>query len=236
MRKDRFAGQWGFCAAAALFCLVSPIVSAEYIQAALPEYNWSLNEMTNGAAYGTGGDYLSLNGDVPFTIANGVNGAPNIWHSYHSSSHVLTIPVDTYGVTAVHTFINTWWGQSGANIATISFAGSDGAAYSVDLIMGTNVRDHYQGFYVNHIVGDMTYLAYNPGSGVILDRQQIVLPEAFQTQTLTRITVTDTNLGSHTRGKIFLTAVTLQRIPEPATVLLLTAGVLGFLPKRRQRH
>jgi len=228
---------------AAVFATVSfgnvivPGDGVEYIKIDLPEFNHSLNAMTNGGTYGTGGDYLSLNGNVPFTIADGTNGAYNIWPSMDDSTdHSIEFCVSQYGaISKVHTFINIWYGSFNANIGTITFTGSAGAVYSVDLIVGQNVRDHYQGYYVNQILSPTTSLAYSPGSGVILDRQEFVLPEVFSTQSLTGITITDTNFSDNNAGKSFLTAVTLERaIPEPMTLSIFAAGM--FFSLRKIRH
>jgi hypothetical protein len=234
-RGKRYAGVVCFYAVAlVLLCSMPSYAGVEYIKVDLPEYNHSLNNMTSGGAYGIGGDYVSLNGGVPFTIADGTNGTYNIWHSVDSVSHVLGIQTNAYGVDKVHTFINTWWGSYGANIGTVSFLGSGGATYSVDLVMGLNVRDHYQGVYVNEILSPMTSLAYSPGAGVILDRQEIILPDSFKTQTLVNITFTDTNLSNQSNGKFFLTALTLEKpIPEPTTLVLLAMGGLLLGRKRR---
>jgi hypothetical protein len=218
-------------AAAAFGDVIVAVGDVEYIKLDLPEVNHSLNAMTNGGSYGTGGEYLSLNGGVPFTIANGTDGAFNIWHSvYDYDDHLTSFSVAQYGIIAkVHTFINIWWGSANANIGTITFTGSAGAVYSVDFVVGQNVRDHFQGDFVNHILSPTTSLAYSPGSGVILDRQEFVLPQEFSTQALTSITVTDTNFGDNYAGKIFLTAVTLERaVPEPMTIALFGIGILSL--------
>src|SRR5262249_38868308 len=67
---------------------------------------------------------------VPFFIPISGN---NLWHSELATGpnpRFVDIPVEKFGVTAVDTLINTYWGQHGPNsYATVEFFGSGGAYY-----------------------------------------------------------------------------------------------------------
>ena len=72
-------------------------------------------------------------GNVPFNIPNTTN---NIWNSRHAGGpklKMLTVDVGLFGVTEVHTLINTSWGKT-AGLASIEFHGSDDAYYKKNFI------------------------------------------------------------------------------------------------------
>lgn len=107
------------------------------------------------------------------------------------------IPVGQFGVSEVHTLMNTAWGQSGPNsYLRVEFFGSDGAYHVRDLIGDEDVRDYWNGSFTNLINGSTTTEAFrSSNSGNRLDKQRFVMPEAFRSQTLERITVTDFGRG-----------------------------------------
>ena len=98
------------------------------------------------------------------------------------------------------------------------------------MVEGTNIRDHYNGFY-NNTATDLFGTAQFNG-GVRLDAQYFALPSQFAASPLTTITFSGGNGG----GEPFLAAVTVSSaVPEPATwaMMLLGFAGLGFAGYRR---
>jgi hypothetical protein len=124
----------------------------------------------------------------------------------------------------------------------------------VDLVQGTNIRDHYIGFYNNVIDGvtARTIADFPQAQDTAhLDQQIYVLPDAFASATLDSIVLTGIvssyideltgqRIENFVEGLPFIAAATvsteLPEVPEPSTYVLLLAG-LGLLgwAARRQR-
>ena len=83
--------------------------------------------------------------------------------------------------------MNSAFGVLGKQNATMEFTGSGGATYSVPIIQGSNIRDHFNGFFNNAIDNVSAVAALKGAEDVRLDMRIFNLPAAFQTQTLTSI-------------------------------------------------
>jgi hypothetical protein len=129
----------------------------------------------------------------------------------------ITIPVNVAKVKTVYTLMNTEWGSTQSGLITVTFTGSGGATWTVDLTGGVNVRDYNNGNYTN------TCLCQLPGgvgqSGAInawtngsspqrLDEQLYELPASFASQTLESITITDN--GGENVQRAILAAVAVS--------------------------
>lgn len=209
---------------------------AGYIGIALPaaELNRSLNNMTNGGTYGNPGTIT--NGGVPLTIANGAGGAFNIWASFDEpgpNPHVLDVPINVYGVGTAYTIMNLFFGQTGVFNPLVEFFGTGGAYYQKTLVVGTDIRDHFNGGFSNTINGTTTVEVYSPGNGVRLDRQEFDLPTFFDTETLLLMRISDS--GGNPDGRSFIAALTVQTVPAPGTLLLCLLGALGLAAGLRAR-
>lgn len=143
-------------------------------------------------------------GGLPFAIANGPD---NYWNgavaaNFGSGAVSLTIPVGVYGVTSAFTLLNTFWGWPGPTAYLyVTFTGSEGATETVPMVGNVNVRDYNNDGNTNAINNTSTIQVWQNGLGQRLDRQEHVLAEAFRTQTLTSVTITDTgNQGNGTNG------------------------------------
>jgi hypothetical protein len=141
--------------------------------------------------------------------------------------------------TIVYTIINSAFGVSGANNGYLEFTGSGGATYQYDLIQGDNIRDHFNGFYVN--TAPNAFATINFPSGARLDVQRIVLPVAFSTQMLTGIKFVGSNTGNFADGLAFVAAITITEetakggaIPEPSTFALIAIGGLAVAVRSRR--
>ena len=84
-------------------------------------------------------------------------------------------------MSSVYTLINSAFGSAGANNGTLEFVGMNGAFASFTLIQGVNIRDHFNGAFVNFL-SDPTVVTANFAGDVRLDRQTFQLPNAFATK------------------------------------------------------
>ena len=173
-------------------------------------------------------------GGVPFAIpATGFN----IWASYNvglPASRLL--PVNVFGVDKVHTLMNTYWGeQAPGTLAAIEFNGSAGAFYHYDLDGNVDIRDwNNWPTTTNSINGTTTVNALTLANGSRLDRQTFTLPPEFHSQTLTSVRLIDN--GAAGTQTIFLAGLTVQTIPEPASLAITIASALAWTIKRRASH
>jgi hypothetical protein len=137
-------------------------------------------------------------GGVPFNIQKA--GGNNAWNAEVVSGaypHVLDVPLNIADATAVHTLINTFYGQPGpTSYISLEFFGSGGAYFKKDLIGNVDVRDHFNAFWTNSVNGTTTTTVYSSGGGMLsesrLDKQEIDLPASFVGQTLTEFRLTST--------------------------------------------
>jgi hypothetical protein len=156
-------------------------------------------------------------GGVNFAIPVGGN---NIWTGTAAAGakpRILDVAINAAGVTRVHTLINTLWGERDAGArASITFLGSRGARYTVELDGNNHIRDHLWNTRTNTINGTTTRNVFLTGSGqgaapgnqVRLDMQSFTLPAAFATQTLTRIRIAD--WGGTNYQRLMVSGITVQ--------------------------
>lgn len=124
-------------------------------------------------------------GGVPFSIPT---SGSNTWLGAGQSS--ITINVGIAGVGEVDTLMNTIYGTSGVNNASLEFFGSNGAYFRKDLVGGSDIRDHHNALWTNSINNTTTTNVFINGADRV-DKQQITLPAEFLTQTLQTIRVND---------------------------------------------
>lgn len=135
-------------------------------------------------------------GGVPFAIH--CVGGNNAWNSEVLSGpypRSVDIPLNVSGAVAVHTLLNTFYGQPGpTSYVWLEFFGSQGAYYRKDLIGNVDIRDHFYGNWTNSINGTTTTMVYTSGGGPAqesrLDKQYIALPPEFAGQTLYKVRIT----------------------------------------------
>ena len=181
---------------------------------------------------------------------SGAGGGNNAWFASVAANDGagtvdITVPINVAGAKSVQTLINTFWGQSGTSYDTITFTGSAGAKYSVDLAGNSGIRDYNNWVWTNSISGT-TQEVWNNGEGQRLDEQIFTLPAAFANQTLESMTISDT--GNYYFSRAFLAALTVDTIgaaadppsadaPEPMSLTLVggTLLALGLLFRRRMR-
>lgn len=177
--------------------------SATYTLLTLPLLNSNLMQgWLNGGNYSWLFPGLHRWKGIPFKFVSNEQGA-NVFLG------TTEIPSDVFGATALYTVINTAWGISGADNGDIEVFGSAGAYAKFDLIQGLNVRDHYHGTLNNVIDDRFAHLAFYGEGNVRLDMQRFKLPDAFKTQTLTKIKFTGNYFGCCS-GSPFLAAMTVE--------------------------
>jgi hypothetical protein len=162
---------------------------------------------------------------IPFLIPGNAQGtANNVWYSYTaagggSGTVSITIPINVAKVKTVYTLMNTGWGVTESGLLSVTFAGSGGATWTVNLVGNANVRDYNQnGSTTNSILCQLpggvgktaTINAWVNGEGQRLDEQVYELPTAFRTQTLVSMTITDN--GNSNEQRSFLTALTVSTL------------------------
>ncbi len=227
---------------AALALVVSvPLMSAAawantYVPVALPAADLSanINGWTSGADYVPifqAGSVTTSSG-VPFSLVTNAANGNNV---VHNPATPYDLSVGVYGVTQVYTLINTAFGSYGTTVGSLTFSFASGGSYSVDLIEGVNVRDHYYGGFNNVATGPGVSLAAlgsaDPGRAH-LDMQTFSVPATYLNDTLTQVTFTSTHAG--VGGEPFLAGLTVAAVPEPESWALVLAGLgtLGFVTRR----
>jgi hypothetical protein len=169
--------------------------------------------------YNSGG-YISGNqslGGIPFNIPIAPENSLWTTNTGESGTITLNIPLHVYGVSEVHTLINTVWGYSGQTHTWLTFTGSGGASYTIGLVNGSDIRDYYNGSYANSINGTTTVNVWSIGP-YRLDKQKITLPGAFAGQYLTNILIEDD--GGTNYHRTLLSGVTVGNNPVPLTGIL----------------
>lgn len=187
--------------------------------------NANLSTYYNGSVYPPNGGPQTIGG-VTFNLAAYPGGGTGIVQGADGHPDTYTIAVGQADVTTVYTIANSAFGVYGYDVGSLTFNGSGGATYTYTYHEGTNIRDHATTSY-NDIATDL-FASKDYGDGDHLDVQQIALPSAFATQTLTSITFTAFDNGD---GDPFLAAITTSTgaVPEPASwaLMMLGLGVLG---------
>ena len=231
-----------------LACLILPL--AAQASTTMTALDFQLNkdlqgsDMTNGSFYQAYWGEQTFNG-VKFNLRS--ENGKEAWQYTGNKSGTLKVTANLYGVTEVHTLINSMWGSKGSNLGSISFVGKQ-ETYKVDLIAGVLVRDHYNnpsGFTDELSALDRTDLASyvreavpcsaNKGN-VRLDMQTFVLPASFATDMLVSIDFTFKDLGNPD-GRPFLAGVSANStnpVPIPAAAWLLGSGLLGLIGLRKK--
>ena len=194
-----------------------------YTSVALPtdKLNANIGTWTNGAGYAGLFPSAQTWDGVPITLTSNASGN----NVFGAGAGVLDLPVSLFGADSVYTIINSAWGQNKATVGSVRFVGTGGLDYTVDLVEGFNVRDHYNNTsaYTDDLTDPNSMNVFTSSTGVRLDMQTFDLPDSFLTQTLTSIQFT--SAGGDPQGQPFLAAATVKAIPEPATYALLLAGL-----------
>ena len=212
---------------------VATIAHAQYLELNInSQCNQDIQTFTDGSNYSLGGTQFSVNG-IPFELGllgNNPGTTGVIMTPDGNQSYTFTVPSGTYA-TSLYTLMNTAWGADGENEGSIIVTGSQGETATLDLTEGVNIRDHYNGFFVNTLSDPTVVSTYfvnqsvSSSGSVRLDRQQLALPSSFNGDTIASITFDGIDNGEP-NGDPFLAAMTLAVVPEPTPYLMFGLGAL----------
>jgi hypothetical protein len=240
-----FAVGTTWCAASAGPVDISALVNAD------------LTGYTSGTLYPQTGGPINVGG-VGFNLSTIAPDGHTAVIQTNDAVVSVQIPVNLPDVTTVYTLINSSFGvlPGGQTIGTLAFYRSGDLLNptTFNLIEGVNVRDHFNGGFVNTLSDNsVVSQTYTDGTNEVrLDRQTFTLPAAFSTDTLAYIILTnlDVNVPNSDPnapgnfifllGQPFLAALSTNspsETPVPAALPLFATGLgaLGLLAKRRKR-
>jgi len=183
-------------------------------------------EVANGSTFPTGQNVFN---GIQFNIPSGTN---NAWFGsmtgIQSGTETVDLHPNTYGSTTAYTMLNTMFVGAPGSLLKYTFLGSAGAIYTYFMSGNVDYRDYNNS--VNNTITGNTMQAWTnavPGSTSFqrLDMQTIQLPDAFKTQILTDVILTDDGaIGVQRAIWSALTVETFEN-PEPATMVLFASGL-----------
>jgi hypothetical protein len=175
-------------------------------------------------------------GGVPFSFPS----APADFFAFNNGTgNALTMDVDIARAGTAYLLINTNWGQYDFLTGRVTFKTVGNLTYSLDLVGGVNIRDWNQDRYTNTVsspTNTPTGFTADPdmwGSQGWLDLLTVQLPTDFFGDTLDSITFEDFGSdgstssygGSPSRIRVEGVTVGTVPVPEPASLLLVLAGL-----------
>jgi hypothetical protein len=202
--------------------------ATNYRTLTLPDLNVDISTWSDGWRYNTVIPGIQTWNGVKFSLASDADH-----HNVYMGN--LTIHVNVFGVTKAYTIINSSFGNSGTNVGSIEFFGTNSAYYKMNLVEGINVRDHYDGYYCNEIDGKNAIPAFTGGYyEARLDMQIYTLPEIFSHNMLQSIKFNYDPKGYG--GNPFIAAATVEAnpVPIPSALYLLAPGLLGLVGFKRK--
>jgi hypothetical protein len=186
------------------------IVNAtSYTPLTLPTLSADIRTWTYGKEYSPIFPSSQTFAGVPFNLQLDSSGNNMLCGVAPCSKGQQIINVGVNNVTTVYTLINTGYGSKNANVGSLTFTGSSGAIYTVPLIVGYNVRDHYYGSFVNTTTAPYVTQAVfgvNTKGHAHLDMQRFTLPVDFQNQKLIKIKF---NSKASSLGNPFIVGITI---------------------------
>ncbi len=161
-----------------------------------------------------------------FLIANGSSG--NAWFSSvaangGSQQVSITIPVNVTNAGTVHTLMNSFWGQAGTSLDSITFNGSMGS--ETQYLTGNNTLRDYNNWVWTNTINAPTTVAWTDTTQR-LDEQTFSLGQ-YAGENLTSIVITDS--GNQNFSRAFLAALTVDTDPGTATPTVPEPGYLAFV-------
>jgi hypothetical protein len=189
-------------------------------------FEYNAHNWDRDANYPTG--FPVVLGGIPFDIPSNPN--QNTWDSNVGDANgpkTITIPVNRAHVREVHTLFNCSWGGSGQQLTTLDFYWSGGTVDHKVLAAGVDIRDWWNGVYVNTI-SSPTVQVYSgigipdPQYPTRVDKQIFTFSHpSYAGKTLEKIVVTDNGATGVYRAFLYGLTVGLSPDAGPAMFLLL---------------
>jgi hypothetical protein len=168
--------------------------------------NVDLRSYTGGTAYPIAPTTIMVGG-VSFDLAPLGTSTTSLGAVQMGATSVFVIPANVVRPQAAYTLMNSSFGALGSDIATIEFKGSSGADVKVELVEGTNIRDHHQGAFCNVIPTGTPSASFGSDR---LDMQTFDLSGSFAADDLTQIILTSHGTtGTSGTGLAFISAATV---------------------------
>ena len=166
-------------------------------------------------------------GGIPFNIPSSPN--TNAWDSIIGGSGLktLTIPVNRANVREVHTLFNCSYGTAGQQLTALDFYWSDGTKDHKVLTAGVDIRDWWNGVYVNTISPPTVQVysgtgATDPHYPTRVDKQIFVFDDpSYAGKELEKIVVTDNGADGVYRALLYGLTIGISADAGPAIFLLL---------------
>jgi hypothetical protein len=167
-------------------------------------------------------------GGIPFNIPS--NPHENTWDSNGdepTGPKTISIPVNRANVREVHTLFNCSWGSSGQQLTTVDFYWSGQTVDRKVLTAGVDIRDWWNGVYVNTI-SPPTVQVYS-GTGLPdpyyptrVDKQIFVFDDpSYAGKVLERIVVTDNGAANVYRAFLYGLTIGISSDAGPSVFLLM---------------
>jgi hypothetical protein len=167
-------------------------------------------------------------GGTPFNIPSSPN--LNTWDSIIGTAtgpKTITIPVNRANVREVHTLFNCSYGSSGQQLTTLDFHWSGGTVDHKVLTAGVDIRDWWNGGWVNTISPPTVQVyagtgAPSPHLPTRIDKQIFVFDDSSYTgKVLEQIVVTDNGADGVYRAFLYGLTVAFSSDSGPAIFLLM---------------
>lgn len=191
-----------------------------------PYVNSDLTTWTGGGNYPQNGGIVSVGG-IDFQVATVANGKTGVINSQGVASST-TIATNVSNANAAYIIINSAWGSLGTATGSLTFYGANPAnIYTYTLTEGSNIRDHFNGLYVNSINASNLIGTASYGDGADrFDAYKVLLPSGFANDALKSVVFNDFGVGEN--GSPFLAALSISSVPLPSSFPLFVFSLVGL--------
>ena len=209
----------------AVLLAATPFLAQAFFQVTITNLATAdLRTYTYGNNYQAGASQITVGG-VPFYLGllnNNTNSTAVVQSGVGAYNCTFSLPPGT-SATAIYSLVNSAWGEPGYDEGRIVVTGAGGETATNEFVEGYNIRDHNNNIFDNTLslsdtaVVSIYFLNGAPTTAAVsiqsrLDRQELLLPPAFATDTVATISFQGTAYGQP-NGSAFLAALTLDTQP-----------------------